>query len=76
MNSFLAQGVGNSPIKKLLGGFARGGWSGLELTDTLVYLGREGGASGQYMNIHVDEKELVLEVRHYQGILMQIPKIK
>ena len=27
-----------------------------------MYLGREGGASGQYMNIHVDEKELVLEV--------------
>ena len=41
-----------------------------------MYLGREGGASGQYMNIHIDEKELVLEVRHYQVILMQIPKIK
>ena len=28
-------GVGNSPIKRMLGGFARGVWSGLELTDTL-----------------------------------------
>ena len=28
------------------------------------------------IHVHVDEKELVLEVRHYQGILMQIPKIK
>ena len=37
LNSFLP-GVGNSPIKKLPGGFARrgGGWSGLELTDTLI----------------------------------------
>ena len=31
---FFAQGVGNSPIKKLPRGFARGGLSGLELTDT------------------------------------------
>ena len=30
LNSFFARGVGNSPIKKI----ARGGWSGLELTDT------------------------------------------
>ena len=35
LNSFFARGVGNSPIKKLPGGFA-GGWSGLELTDTLI----------------------------------------
>ena len=27
------------------------------------------------MNIHVGANVLVLEVRHYQGILMQIPKI-
>ena len=33
---FFARRVGNSPIKKLPRGFARGGgWSGLELTDTL-----------------------------------------
>ena len=31
LNSFFAQGVGNSPIKKIV----QGGWSGLELTDTL-----------------------------------------
>ena len=30
---FFAWGVGNSPIKKI----APGGWSGLELTDTLSY---------------------------------------
>ena len=35
-NSFFARGVGNSPLKKLPVGFARGGWSGLELTDTLA----------------------------------------
>ena len=36
LNSSFARGVGNSPIKKIDGGFARGGggWSGLELTDT------------------------------------------
>ena len=28
------RGVENSPIKKLPGGFAEGGWPGLELTDT------------------------------------------
>ena len=38
--------------------------------------GGEGGTLGQYMNMHVDENVLVLEVRHYQGILMQITKIK
>ena len=43
LNSFLAQGVGNSPIKKLFGGFAWGGWSGLELTDTLHVLGEGRG---------------------------------
>ena len=31
---FFAWGVGNSPIKKLPGGFAPGEWPGLELTDT------------------------------------------
>ena len=31
---FFARGVGNSPIKKVPRGFARGGWSGLGLTDT------------------------------------------
>ena len=36
LNSIFAPGVRNSPIKKLPGGFARGGWSGLELTDTLL----------------------------------------
>ena len=36
LNSFFAQGVGNSPIKKTAQGFRPGGgWSGLELTDTL-----------------------------------------
>ena len=34
LNSFFERGVGNSPIKKLPGGSAWGGWSGLELTDT------------------------------------------
>ena len=63
--------MGNSPIKKI----ARGGWSGLELTDTCTW-GEEGGTSGQYMNIHVDENVLVLEIKHYQGILMQITKNK
>ena len=29
MNSFLPRGVGNLPIKKLLGGFAQGGMSRL-----------------------------------------------
>ena len=33
LNTFFAWGVGNSPIKKIARG---GGWSGLELTDTLV----------------------------------------
>ena len=35
---FFCPGVGNSPIKRLPRGFALGeggGWSGLELTDTL-----------------------------------------
>ena len=32
----LLRGWGIRPSKKLPGGFARGGWSGLELTDTLV----------------------------------------
>ena len=32
LNSFFARGVGKSPIKKIAWG---GGWSGLELTDTL-----------------------------------------
>ena len=36
MNSFFAWGVGNSPIKKIARGFCPGGWSGLELTDTLI----------------------------------------
>ena len=35
LNSFFARGVGNSPIKKFVRGFCPGGWSGLELTDTL-----------------------------------------
>ena len=35
LNSFLPGGVGNSPIKKIAPGFCPGGWSGLELTDTL-----------------------------------------
>ena len=33
LNSF-CPGVGNSPVKKIAWGFAPGGWSGLELTDT------------------------------------------
>ena len=35
---FFAQGVGNSPIKKIALGFCPGGggWSGLKLTDTLT----------------------------------------
>ena len=32
---FCCPGMENSPIKKVPGGFAQGGWSGLELTDTL-----------------------------------------
>ena len=35
LNSFLPGGWGIRPPKILPGGFARGGWSGLELTDTL-----------------------------------------
>ena len=31
---YFCLGVGNSPIKNIARGFARGGWSGLELTDT------------------------------------------
>ena len=54
-----------------------GGWSGLELTDSITCTwGGEGGTSGQYMNIDVDENVLVLEVIHSQGIIMQIPSIK
>ena len=33
--NFFCPGGGEFPIKKLPGGFAQGGWSGLELTDTL-----------------------------------------
>ena len=36
LNSFFARGVGNSPIKKIALGGGGGGWSGLELTDTLL----------------------------------------
>ena len=32
LNYVFAPGVGNSPIKKI----SQGGWSGLELTDTLL----------------------------------------
>ena len=32
--NFFLPGVENSAIKKLPEGFVRGGWSGLELTDT------------------------------------------
>ena len=32
---FFARGMGNSPIKKIAREFCPGGWSGLELTDTL-----------------------------------------
>ena len=36
LNTFVARGVGNSPIKIIARGFSRGGggWSGLELIDT------------------------------------------
>ena len=34
LNFLFARGVGNLPVKKLPGGFAWGGWSSLELTDT------------------------------------------
>ena len=36
---FFARRVGNLPIKKLPVGFARGGWSGLEFTNTLILCG-------------------------------------
>ena len=71
LNAFFAWGWGIRPSKKL----PVGGWSGLELTDTSTW-GEEEGTSGQYMNIHVDGNVLVLEIKHYQGILMQITKIK
>ena len=38
LNSFFARGMENSPIKKIARGFCPGGgWSGLELTDTLHF---------------------------------------
>ena len=36
LNSFLPRGWGIRPSKKSPGAFAWGGWSGLELTDTLM----------------------------------------
>ena len=40
LKSFLpGGGMGNSPIKKIVWGFCPGGWSGLELTDTLWGVG-------------------------------------
>ena len=37
LNFLFVRGVGNSPIKRIAWGFCLGGWSGLELTDTLLH---------------------------------------